>query len=109
MLLHRHTLLPGSTQDIGEALPIVKVVDGPVDGDQPATTQDVTCQASTQAPAGARHLTVENDGSIPNGAFWRLTGYAATSFIGREAGDPELWADVGERNAAARLVRQYRA
>ena len=34
-----------------------------------------------------------------NDAFWRLTGYAATSFIGRAAGDPELWADVGERNA----------
>jgi PAS domain S-box-containing protein len=34
-----------------------------------------------------------------NDAFWRLTGYAASSFIGRAAGDPELWADVAERNA----------
>jgi PAS domain S-box-containing protein len=34
-----------------------------------------------------------------NDAFWRLTGYSATSFIGKAAGDPELWADVAERNA----------
>lgn len=34
-----------------------------------------------------------------NEAFWRLTGYTATNFVGRAAGDPELWADVAERNA----------
>ena len=34
-----------------------------------------------------------------NEAFWRLTRYTASSFIGRAAGDPELWADVAERNA----------
>jgi len=35
-----------------------------------------------------------------NDAFWQLTGYASASFLGRAAGDPELWADVAERNAA---------
>jgi PAS domain S-box-containing protein len=35
-----------------------------------------------------------------NDAFWHLTGYASASFLGRAAGDPELWADVAERNAA---------
>jgi PAS domain S-box-containing protein len=35
-----------------------------------------------------------------NDAFWQLTGYSPTSFLGRAAGDPELWADVTERNAA---------
>ena len=35
-----------------------------------------------------------------NDAFWQLTGYAASNFIGRAAGDPELWADVAERDAA---------
>ncbi|MCC2978009.1 PAS domain S-box protein [Sphingomonas sp. PL-96] len=35
-----------------------------------------------------------------NDAFWQLTGYSPTSFLGRAAGDPELWADVAERNAA---------
>jgi PAS domain S-box-containing protein len=35
-----------------------------------------------------------------NDAFWQLTGYTATGFLGRAAGDPELWADVAERNAA---------
>lgn len=35
-----------------------------------------------------------------NEAFWQLTGYTATNFLGRAAGDPELWADIGERNAA---------
>ena len=35
-----------------------------------------------------------------NEAFWQLTGYAATTFIGRAPGDPELWADVADRNAA---------
>jgi PAS domain S-box-containing protein len=35
-----------------------------------------------------------------NDAFWQMTGYAATSFLGRSAGDPELWAEVSERNAA---------
>lgn len=34
-----------------------------------------------------------------NEAFWRLTGYTATNFVGRAPGDPELWADVAERNA----------
>jgi PAS domain S-box-containing protein len=34
-----------------------------------------------------------------NEAFWRLTGHTATTFVGRAAGDPELWADVAERNA----------
>lgn len=34
-----------------------------------------------------------------NDAFWRLTGYTSAGFIGRPAGDPELWADIGERNA----------
>jgi PAS domain S-box-containing protein len=34
-----------------------------------------------------------------NDAFWRLTGYSATGFIGRAAGDPELWADIQQRNA----------
>lgn len=35
-----------------------------------------------------------------NDAFWQMTGYSATGFLGRAAGDPELWADVNERNAA---------
>jgi PAS domain S-box-containing protein len=35
-----------------------------------------------------------------NDAFWQLTGYAATGFLGRSPGDPELWEDVAERNAA---------
>lgn len=35
-----------------------------------------------------------------NDAFWQLTGYSSAGFLGRAAGDPELWADVGERNAA---------
>ncbi|WP_031393461.1 helix-turn-helix transcriptional regulator [Sphingomonas sp. STIS6.2] len=35
-----------------------------------------------------------------NEAFWRLTGYSATSFVGRAAGDPELWANIQDRNAA---------
>jgi PAS domain S-box-containing protein len=35
-----------------------------------------------------------------NDAFWQLTGYSPTSFLGRAAGDPELWAEVTERNAA---------
>jgi len=34
-----------------------------------------------------------------NEAFWRLTGYTSTNFLGRAAGDPELWAAVEERNA----------
>jgi PAS domain S-box-containing protein len=34
-----------------------------------------------------------------NEAFWRLTGYTTTNFIGRAAGDPELWAEVADRNA----------
>jgi PAS domain S-box-containing protein len=34
-----------------------------------------------------------------NEAFWRLTGYTTTNFIGRAAGDPELWAEVANRNA----------
>jgi PAS domain S-box-containing protein len=34
-----------------------------------------------------------------NEAFWRLTGYTTTNFVGRAAGDPELWADVAQRNA----------
>jgi PAS domain S-box-containing protein len=33
-----------------------------------------------------------------NDAFWRLTGYTPTNFVGRAAGDPELWADVAQRN-----------
>jgi len=35
-----------------------------------------------------------------NDAFWQLTGYTSAGFLGRAAGDPELWADVDERNAA---------
>jgi PAS domain S-box-containing protein len=35
-----------------------------------------------------------------NDAFWQLTGYSAAGFVGRAAGDPELWADVADRNAA---------
>ena len=35
-----------------------------------------------------------------NDAFWQLTGYTAAGFLGRAPGDPELWADVAERNAA---------
>jgi PAS domain S-box-containing protein len=35
-----------------------------------------------------------------NDAFWQLTGYTSAGFLGRAAGDPELWADVSERNAA---------
>ena len=35
-----------------------------------------------------------------NDAFWQLTGYTEAGFLGRTAGDPELWADVAERNAA---------
>ena len=35
-----------------------------------------------------------------NDAFWQLTGYTAAGFLGRAAGDPELWADMAERNAA---------
>ena len=34
-----------------------------------------------------------------NDAFWQLTGYTAAGFLGRAAGDPELWEDVQERNA----------
>jgi PAS domain S-box-containing protein len=34
-----------------------------------------------------------------NEAFWRLSGYTATNFVGRAAGDPELWFDAAERNA----------
>jgi PAS domain S-box-containing protein len=33
-----------------------------------------------------------------NEAFWRLTGYTVTNFVGRAAGDPELWANVEQRN-----------
>jgi PAS domain S-box-containing protein len=39
-----------------------------------------------------------------NEAFWRLTGYSATSFVGRAAGDPELWADIRDRNAAEQEI-----
>ncbi|VWX48430.1 PAS domain-containing protein [Novosphingobium sp. 9U] len=39
-----------------------------------------------------------------NDAFWRLTGYSATNFIGRSGGDPELWANVAERNAAEKEI-----
>lgn len=35
-----------------------------------------------------------------NDAFWQLTGYTSAGFLGRSPGDPELWADVNERNAA---------
>jgi PAS domain S-box-containing protein len=35
-----------------------------------------------------------------NDAFWQLTGFSSAGFVGRAAGDPELWADVAERNAA---------
>jgi PAS domain S-box-containing protein len=35
-----------------------------------------------------------------NDAFWQLTRYTSAGFLGRAAGDPELWADVRERNAA---------
>ena len=41
-----------------------------------------------------------------NEAFWRLTGYSATNFVGRAAGDPELWADVGERNAVEQEINR---
>jgi PAS domain S-box-containing protein len=39
-----------------------------------------------------------------NEAFWRLTGYSATSFVGRAAGDPELWANIQDRNAAEQEI-----
>ena len=32
-----------------------------------------------------------------NDAFWQLVGYAPTRFVGRAAGDPELWADPADR------------
>jgi PAS domain-containing protein len=41
-----------------------------------------------------------------NDAFWRLTGYTATNFVGRPAGDPELWADVADRNAAEQEIER---
>jgi PAS domain S-box-containing protein len=41
-----------------------------------------------------------------NAAFWRLTGYTATNFVGRAAGDPELWADVGERNSVEQEIER---
>ena len=34
-----------------------------------------------------------------NEAFWRLSGYTPTNFVGRSAGDPELWFDPVERDA----------
>ena len=39
-----------------------------------------------------------------NEAFWRLTGYSVTSFVGRAAGDPELWADIHQRNAVEQEI-----
>jgi PAS domain S-box-containing protein len=41
-----------------------------------------------------------------NDAFWRLTGYSASGFVGRSAGDPELWADVSERNEAEKEIER---
>jgi len=41
-----------------------------------------------------------------NEAFWRLTGYTATNFVGRAAGDPELWAEVRDRNAVEAEVER---
>lgn len=41
-----------------------------------------------------------------NDAFWRLTGYSATNFVGRAAGDPELWADVSDRNAVEEEIER---
>lgn len=41
-----------------------------------------------------------------NDAFWALTGYTPTSFIGRAAGDPELWADVADRNSVENEIER---
>jgi len=41
-----------------------------------------------------------------NAAFWQLSGYSSTSFVGRAAGDPELWADVSERNAVEQEIER---
>jgi PAS domain S-box-containing protein len=41
-----------------------------------------------------------------NDAFWRLTGYGPTGFIGRTAGDPELWADIQQRNAVEEEIER---
>ena len=41
-----------------------------------------------------------------NEAFWRLTGYSATAFVGRAAGDPELWADVTVRNEVEQEIER---
>ena len=41
-----------------------------------------------------------------NDAFWQMTGYASAGFLGRAAGDPELWADVAERNAAVAEIER---
>jgi PAS domain S-box-containing protein len=41
-----------------------------------------------------------------NDAFWRLTGYGPTGFIGRAAGDPELWADIQQRNAVEEEIER---
>ncbi|MBB5713038.1 PAS domain-containing protein [Sphingomonas xinjiangensis] len=41
-----------------------------------------------------------------NEAFWRLTGYSAAGFVGRAAGDPELWADVHERNTVEQEIER---
>lgn len=41
-----------------------------------------------------------------NDAFWRLTGYGATGFVGRAAGDPELWADIAQRNAVEEEIER---
>lgn len=41
-----------------------------------------------------------------NEAFWRLIGYPANSFIGRAAGDPEIWADVAKRNEVEEEIKR---
>jgi PAS domain S-box-containing protein len=41
-----------------------------------------------------------------NDAFWRLTSYSASKFIGRAAGDPELWADVQQRNEVEQEIER---
>jgi PAS domain S-box-containing protein len=41
-----------------------------------------------------------------NDAFWRMTGYSSTNFVGRAAGDPELWADMADRNAVEQEIER---
>ena len=41
-----------------------------------------------------------------NDAFWRLTGYSSSGFVGRAAGDPELWVEVADRDAVEREIER---